>query len=244
MRAKYRELNFIVFSGSIRDYFLCECSFSEINAIMNFKLLFITITAWYFAIICLKNLVLMKLYFAKGVLSHRCWSISQLTFIVLYQPLPISEQSQQTTNWRCFFFVCFFFHTFSKKAEFDIWFKLSTVEIICMKYQILFYIFYSRRQIGDIFFLIFPENRIWHFMQTVVIFCIFILNFTLLWARQQTDEIFHIFPIKQDLTFMRIVSIGDKCRICQILFSGKKRENYYNMSSAENFIQHAKRLVR
>ena len=38
---------------------------------------------------------------------------------------------------------------------------------------------------------------------------------------------------------MQIVSIGDNLHECQILFffSRKKKEKYFNMSSAENFTQ-------
>ena len=33
------------------------------------------------------------------------------------------------------------------------------------------------------------------------------------------------------------------CMKCQNLFSGKKEEKYFKMSSAENFTQHAKDLI-
>ena len=46
-------------------------------------------------------------------------------------PLPLSGLIQQTTNW-------WYFSYFSQKTGFDIVSKLSPLETICMKCQILF----------------------------------------------------------------------------------------------------------
>ena len=52
-------------------------------------------------------------------------------FPKLWVPLPLSGQFQQRTNWWCFLI-------FSQKTGFDISWKLSPNEKICMKCQILF----------------------------------------------------------------------------------------------------------
>ena len=49
-----------------------------------------------------------------------------------------------------------------------------------------------------IFFLFIPVNRIWHFMQIVTVNIYHSLDKL---SRWQTDDIFLIYPSKQDLTF-------------------------------------------
>ena len=60
-----------------------------------------------------------------------------------------------------------------------------------------------------------------------------------IFCRRQIDDIFLIFPPKQDLTFHANCLLI--CMKCHILFSGKNKKKYFKMSSAENFAQSAKR---
>ena len=74
---------------------------------------------------------------------------------------------------------------------------------------------FSRQQFGNTFFLFFPENRIWHFMQKVSLECL-----------HETSNPFFIVPW------------DTICMKCQILFSGKTWGKQ-KMSTAEIFTQHA-----
>ena len=63
------------------------------------------------------------------------------------------------------------------------------------------------------------------------------LTFTILLANSASDKLvifFLIFPRKQILIFHHAN--------CQILFSRKKKEKYFQMSSVENFTRSANRL--
>ena len=67
--------------------------------------------------------------------SYKTWrNLSLISEIMMKQhlPFPLSGLFQQTTNWWCLSY-------FSPKTGFDISCKLSPVETICMKFQILFF---------------------------------------------------------------------------------------------------------
>ena len=59
-------------------------------------------------------------------------------------------------------------------------------------------------------------------------------------SRRETDEIFLIFPENWIRHFMQIVTSLHK--MSNPVFS-EKWDNYFNMSSAENFTQSAKHLI-
>ena len=68
------------------------------------------------------------------------------------------------------------------------------------------------------------------------------LNFTTLLANSADNKlvIFFLFFTENRIEIMHIVSIGDICMKCQLLFSRKNKKNNFNMLSAENFTQSAK----
>ena len=57
--------------------------------------------------------------------------------------------------------------------------------------------------------------------------------------RRQFDDIFLSFPRKQVLTFLHIVSNGDKIHELSNLFSEENKKKYFKMLSAEIFTQSA-----
>ena len=75
--------------------------------------------------------------------------------------------------------------------------------------------------------------------------CNVLLTFTTLWANSADDKlIISLFRQENRIWHsMQIVSNGMEtiCMKCQNLFSGKNKKTYFNMSSAENFTQSAKR---
>ena len=79
------------------------------------------------------------------------------------------------------------------------------------------------KSVVTIFFLFFPENRIWHFRQIVSNFPIFPEN--RIWHFMQTVFIEDNLPEISNPVFWEKGKLETICLKCQILFSGKNKKN-------------------
>ena len=74
----------------------------------------------------------------------------------------------------------------------------------------------------------------------VLYYLISLYRSQLIQYRRQIENIFFIFPENMLQHFMQIVSLGDNLHdMLKPIFWKKKSENYFRLSSAEIFTQHA-----